>query len=255
MEDMRGRASGLISGPEEALEILRSRPNVSELGKVLRYLSQAKGDFNIRYPSPKAALLVKAFIDNTVADHWRTLGNADFAEERSILLNCLTGLSGLLAVESRIRTSLDAARDASIGVRKSVLAHLEDLLDVLECLLQSPDHLWNIYSELAFANKAKIDLGLQWTELTRLLCGGRLLATAAEAAKFVEGHEKRAGQKYRFYEGAEYSRWIGRNIASLILHIRDDEPGRKASQILAKSFSLGYGGINLASYHGSNADL
>ncbi len=253
-EQGHDRRESSISSPEDALEILRSQPDRATLRKVLHYLDRPvdrPSSFNIRRPSPQAALLINALLGPILSDYWRLLQSEESespkgssqTDDRIRFLNCLRGINGLGAIEARLRRLLDSSHDANIQVKKSILIPVLDLLDVLDHILRSHDFLKDTWSDLDGSNSKDAEKKLQWRELVSLLCSGRLLSVAAEAHLFVKNLDGEV-VGYWLGDGAAYARWLGKNVAAMTLDLQEeDKAGWEATaQVYEKSFSLGYSG-------------
>lgn len=258
-----------ILDPDQALHILRSQPDIAALGNVLDYLysttSENRG-FNIKRPSSKASLILNALVGSTIPDYWRVLQPNSFLKIEQTsqaikplarnsqnrphiahLLDCLSSVSGLGALEARLRALLNSTEDPTHKIEKSAIAvQVCDLLDVLVVLLGRDDDefILNRWFELEGIGNEH-EKTLIWRELLGLLCTGRLLSTAAQSLAFVNGATKETNIDCWIADGPKYSRWLGRNIARMAratshesLRTWDD-----ISQAVRKSFSLGYTGM------------
>lgn len=256
-----------VSGPDQALHILRSQPDLAALGKVLDYLgstTSGKSDFNIKRPSSKASLILNVLVGSSIPDYWRVLQpNSSLNTEQtpqvirslisssksrtrlSQLLNCLSSVSGLGALEARLRALLNSTEDSTHKIEKSaLLPQVCDLLDTLVALLgRDDDFILNRWLELDGISNER-EKTLIWRELLGLLCTGKLLSAAAQSLAFVNGATTETNIDCWVADGSKYSRWLGRNTARMARTTSHECLKRwdDISQAVSKSFGLGYTG-------------
>ncbi|KAI9887053.1 MAG: telomere binding protein [Watsoniomyces obsoletus] len=243
------RKKSSISSPEDALQILRSQPDRTTLSKVLQYFDvpvERSNSFNIRRPSPEAALLINTLLGPILSDYWKLLeSEALESSSRAVdclrFLNCLRGINGLGAIEARLRRLLDSAREANVQTKEATIIPVLDLLDVLAHLFSSDGFLRNTWSDLERSASKDAERKLQWRELASLLCSGRLLSVAAEACVFARSLDKEVLGDW-LGDGAAYARWLGRNIAAMVLNLQEEEKAcwEAPALLFEKSFGLGY---------------
>ncbi|KAI9680020.1 MAG: telomere binding protein [Caeruleum heppii] len=239
----------IISSPEEALQALRSEPDLRTLENILQYLkpphhSQETGEIIIQKPSPQAARLIQTIVNTTLPAFWSVLTSLgdDGRQDRHMLLQCLDSLAGFGALLARLRELLDSGQP-TIGsnATSQISAQLDDLLSVLEALLE--DQLiwcrWQTYcNDPALGNQVE----LMWREFTAMLCGGRLLSVCAEALTTIRNSSKQPAEDHWCDDGGKYARWLGRGLVFMCLKLEssDTRAWKAQAQMLGKALSLGY---------------
>ena len=237
-----------IDSADNVLKILQSKPSFEALGRCLRWLTSSdrnKSDgFNITIPSPQVAQTVNALVNEILPNFWHLLeGNKDLAtaEQKSLLLKCLSSITGIGALAARLRALTAAFRGPSHDQKttpRSDGPQLQETVDVLQLILQGNKTVLRIWKD----NERFIDKAVQRTllckELVSWLSSGRLLSVAAEALHSKDLH----AEKYWIGDGRLYSRWLGQNVKSIaaISNTNASKECKFAAQLLGKALSLGY---------------
>ena len=245
-----------ISSADEALEVLKSQPDYNALATVLRYLTldtPAPGGFQLQIPSPKSAAIVHVLVTEITPNYWALLqeGSTDAgdgaassrSDDMQLLLHCLRSVTGLNAVIAHI-TALN--RESRAGSKESnrpdIKLDLKIFLDLLATLLQGDDSIRNIWTSstagLVDATLKKV----QSQHLVSLLGNGRILSTAAEASSFLGKAELSAEARW-IADGVEFSRWIGRNLASWAKLETAEVDFSFCFDMLQRATRLGYPGM------------
>ena len=253
------RTNTAVSNSEDALQLIRSKPDLDTLKSVLRLLDPARANntgFNIGLPSPQAAQLIHVLVETTIADFWSILYSTEtqsvsnqnqlfsHAQARASLLRCLANVTGLGAIVARLRALLSSGNEEKLKPKADLsLQHVSDLLDVLVDLLKSDDFAWTIWGHLNLLSATR--RMMIWKELISLLCMGKLLSTVAEATYMVSMSSKDIVTGYWVGDGAQFSAWIGRNAVFMAsqLSYEDSEAWKALAEFLGKSISLGYAGM------------
>ena len=250
--DIREKQTFSLNSPEAALEALKSKPDLKELRKVLRWLnSTADGrhDFNIKKPGPKVAQIVYVLVNDIVPDYWATLsgGNLDQPKERGLLIRCLSGVTGIGAIISRLHLLFGKLREHQgqaevLGIRKSQF--IEDLLAILEAILDSDGFVASTWNDVNSCISQSSQIFLQWKEFVNLVASGRVLSTASEASFALNELSQSVTASSWVGDGQHYAAWLGKNVQHMINSLPEDavEGHNALSQILKKALSLGYTG-------------
>ncbi len=246
-----------IKTPDEALEALRSKPNLQTLSKALQYLDQDVSDFRIQLPGPKAALLVGVLVGTIIPDYWASLYETNERHKRKrnhqrdlrqeIILRCLRSVAGLGAILAQLRSLIALARDstdktASLGMTQ----RLTSLLDVLASVIL-PDYLLQVWNDINLPRLQPIQRTLLWKELISLVASGRIPSISAEATDIINAKTETVIEESWLASSNQYSVWLGKQITSMASRTASDDEGcwMALAQLLGKSYSLGYTGTLL----------
>ena len=238
-----------VKSPEDALEALKSKPDHATLVSTLRWL-QTTGprldDFNIKKPSPKAALIIFALINDIVPDYWQILSSDD-SQEKKLLVQCLSSIAGIGAMTSRLRLLLTSLRDCQKPAQYTAISKsqpVETLLDLLETVLTEPNLITGIWNDIDDCDLLSSQKSLQWKEFTSLVASGKLLSVVGEVNLLLG--DLNPGLKAGSWvgDGSQYAAWLGRCMQGAAKALKkDDIEGQKAlSQLLSKGLTLGYTG-------------
>lgn len=239
-----------IESPRDALEALRSKPDLKLLTQVFRFLQRSKANadgFDIKIPGSTSAQLIFVLVTDIVPDYWALLATHSHARERHLLLQCLTSVSGIGAILARLRFCLDAGVASKTEKNldtKSTSRILEDLLSVLQALLHKDSLVSTIWNDIAASNPEPSQRNLLWKEFVSVVGGGRILSLAAEAYQILR--QQGSGIKYASWlsSGSEYSSWLGRNVIYMLADSKPQEPEdlKPSARLSGKALSIGYTG-------------
>ncbi|PHH81746.1 hypothetical protein CDD82_7964 [Ophiocordyceps australis] len=236
------------TSPDDALELLRSQPSYDALMALLKLLQchdsapgQDRG-FNLHAPGPKNAAIVHVLVSEIVPSYWAVLQDDTpgthgslVGHDVELLLGSLRSVTGLNALTASIRALVRESQSGQANAKRPDIGlNLASYLHLLSLLLAG-DHalhtLWcNSISSLGDASMRKT----QWQHATSLIAGGRILGAAAEASAVV------GGQSRWIADGAEFSKWIGRNVASWAREQPDGQEMAFCADLFHRSMSLGY---------------
>ena len=225
---------------DDAREILKSQPDHEDLLAVLQYLDcgiRGKHDFNIHCPGPKAAQIINILVTSAIPDHWPVLSYSNLSKHdamiKQLLLTVLRSIAGIGAFLLQIRTlSADKASGVLTRTMTEVLATMIKGQDTLKQLVQETRSL---YTNEAQRRNA-------WNETVSLFAGSKILSIVAQAYATVEANDTTCPW---LSQGAEYTRWLARNIVSMAtsLDTTDDVSWTMLSQVMKRGLSLGYRGM------------
>jgi telomere length regulation protein len=251
-----GHKHAALSTPETALEILKSRPEETEVLEVLRFLdpsTAAEKSFDITIPGPVASQILQVLVSQTIVDHWSSLwgedesGTPDHVRRRrrsqAILLRCLSSVPGIGALIARLRFLLSRESHGKGSQAPGTHSGIRELLILLSSLLKPHSFLWHIYSDIAKRVQNRTEQKLLWKELTSFLAAGKVLSTSAEALKVVEGSTP--SKSLWIGEGSSFALWLGANISYMAIELQmDDAEGLSClSSFMGRAVSLGYTGM------------
>ena len=239
-----------IKSPEDALDALKSKPDYATLTRALRWLNltATKADgFNIKKPGPKAAQIIFTLVNDIVPDYWDAL-SSDNGEEKTLLIQCISSVTGVGALTSRLRFSLGLLKDIPKPTQVNSTSRtqsVESVLMVLETVLEREDFITTVWHDISDLDLHLSQKSMQWKEFVSLVASGKVLSVASEANRTLSDMNAniRAGSWVGI--GSQYAAWLGRCIQHTIKAVKDDDvEGQKAlSQLLSKGLCLGYTGL------------
>ena len=152
---------------------------------------------------------------------------------KQLLSTVLRSIAGIGAFLLQIRTlSAEKASGVLTRTMTEVLATMIKGQDTLKQLLQETQSL---YTNEAQRRNA-------WNEIVSLLAGSKILSVVAQAYSTIEADDIAI---LWLSQGAEYTRWLARNIISMAtsLDATDDVSWTMLSQVMKRGLSLGYRGM------------
>ena len=231
------------SSPEEALDVLRSQPDLNQLLATLQVLhSHAFGpQFNIHTPGPLQSQIINAVIIHAIPTFWPTLNG----ENRRHLILCLASVAGFNAVVARLRL-LNTQHDSAAPRFTRGDEEVDDLLEVAGSLFKGNHVATKVCQNLQTAVAAKVKRDMIWKDFVNLVSSGKVISTLAQTHDRAQTN-KQDGRAVRteswLANGSEYAAWLGRNIACMLLadpDQNDDEIVQSTALLLAKALMLGY---------------
>ena len=238
-----------VKSPEDALGALRSKPDHATLASTLRWLKMTGprlDDFNIKKPSPKAAQIIFALINDIVPDYWHILSSEN-SQEKIVLVQCLSSIAGIGAMTSRLRLLLTLLRDCQKPAQFTAISKsqpVEILLDLLETVLTEQNFVTGIWNDIEACDLSSSQKSLQWKEFSSLVASGKLLSVVSEVNLTLGDLSPGIKAGSWVGDGSQYAAWLGRCMRSATRALKkDDIEGQKAlSQLLSKGLTLGYTG-------------
>ena len=240
-----------LNNPEDALDILRAKPDHHELNRVLGWLKSTvhhREGFNIRVPSPKASEIIYILISDIIPIYW-VIKNvstiSDQSRANNLVVYCLSSVAGLGAIVSRLRLLLSQLKDPRgqadvLGTRKT--QPVEFLLDALKTVLRNNGFVTSIWNDLNACVLQPSHKSLQWKEFISLVGSGKVLSTASEATASLNNLESSVSASSWIGDGQQYAAWLGSNVQHMLgaLIENDLEGLEMLSQLLRKALTLGY---------------
>ena len=248
-QNHRTTSDHILNTPEDALEALKSKPDLDLFTKVLVWLDpdQKRNDsFNIKVPSPKVAPIIFILIEEIIPNYWRVLKEGHYRLKK-LILRCLSSIAGLGAITARLRVLLDLKDNAqqdveSTGNGKSLM--IEDMLDILQNILKKDvfiAKMWEDISSLIFSVPQRT---LMWKELISSIAEGRILSLSGEADQILNKSNATIKDRVWLADGNQYAAWLGRDIDYMIKTLKphDNEAQKALTRLLEKALKLGYTG-------------
>lgn len=240
-----------IRTPQEAQKCLRSGPTDSQLLQVIRFLdprNAAQTGYDIRDPEPLNISILNSLIDVAVNERWTKIENEHKVyvaqkhgrSSKAIILRCLTSVSGIGALNTNLRTSLDKITTQQGNVGSGMQLILRDTLIVLSHILLKPSLLLEIYQNLT-ETSSPARRRLAWSQLLSFLASGRVLSTASEVLATVKDGDIPTSVRW-LGDGRRYASWIGRSIVPMAMVLEDgaSEGWGCLAKFSQRSLSLGY---------------
>ncbi|KAH7328868.1 telomere length regulation protein-domain-containing protein [Stachybotrys elegans] len=237
-----------ISTAQDVVEVLGQQPDYDSLIGVLRFLNQESGGFSIHTPGPQSAAIVHLLVTEIASNYWTLLlegseeGGNDTpgqSEDARLFVQCLQNIAGLNALLAHIKAlSQELGHGKESSRRPDLPLILGLFLDLLAAVLggnTTIQTLWtNCTGRLPNPQGAKV----QTQALISLLGGGKVVSIAAEAATTLP----RQPETRWVADGAEYSKWLGRNISSWMSTASpvNDNGTQFCHDLLQRGMSLGY---------------
>lgn len=232
-----------VSSLADALEHLKSQPDYDLLISTLDFLGK---DHQLSAPSPITAQIVQLLVSDIVPNYWPLLRNGQ-DEDRNLLLGCLRNIAGINALLARLKVLiLEAKAGEKDAKRPDLTLGIETLLQVLATTLdgdQSLSCLWNnVQAHTPGATAAKV---MRQEFLSLFASSGKIVSLSAEADALVSRDKSRRLVRPWTADGLAYTRWIGTSIAAWLSSNESGTADDKiCSEIFARAFRLGYGGLS-----------
>lgn len=238
-----------VHSPEDALKVLEAQPDLGTLTKCLRWLA-SEGDFNIKVPSPKAAQIINALVNEIFPNYWQTFQSQDglTRKPRESMLICLSSLAGIGAIVARLRSLITLQKNVQMEkskIKQPKYSHLMlEGLELLQALFQKDNTLARLRRDIWKSIDKPAQRALIWKEIATLFAAGKLLSTAAEAEVVEQEINPVIRGQTWISSGQLYAAWLGRNILTMAdtNDHGDLETMKSISQILSRALTLGYTG-------------
>ncbi|KAG8627040.1 hypothetical protein KVT40_004523 [Elsinoe batatas] len=226
-----------ISSPDDALQILKSQPDETEINDVLRYiLKTSSAEFDIRFPGPKASGLLRHLIATTIPTFWHSS-----EDTRNLLTECVRsvpGLNGMLA-ELRTTTNLREASKQPEGTQNA--ESNAEHLDVLQRLLSENDLVWAIWVQLSTVEN-ETQKRLLWRDFMALLSSGKIVSTVARFEDVRRRTTRILEKESWLAQGKTYTVRIAAQIAYFLSHLdcQDSAAWIAAAELFTRCGAMGY---------------
>lgn len=241
-EDSKTEVVNSVTTAEDALQFLRSQPDLDGLVRNLHRLSARHGlsdDFDLRTPGPLQAQIINTLVTSILPNFWPILSPND----KALLLRCLRNTASANALIARARLLCDSFNNTKSG--NADVQEQSTILTVINELFRPDDVASTIWTGLAEAVSNNVRRQLAWKDFVGLIASGKLTATVARSEDSLKASGNLSRTSPLLSSGAETSAWLGRNVASLVQRQVDQEKDASdasaaAGQLLSKAFGLGY---------------
>ena len=235
----------VITSPEDALEVLKNKPDLKAVGNALNYLaveSYKKDGFHLVNPAPLSTLIAHTLVTVILPDFWRILKKTN--EHRKQFVRLFSNPNGLGAIMNRLRPLIDDCRQKkSVGNMRDSSSHIEDIIEVLDAVLVGDRTSIEIWNDIQGHVKNSIQSKLIWKEYVAQVASGRVLSIVAEAEDALKGKGISRTECW-LASGSQYAFWLGQNIA---VFMKDDNSVEAsllaATEMGGKALFLGYTGL------------
>lgn len=233
-----------LSSIDETLEILKSQPNYDDLIACLKFLTTSSV---IHQPTPRNAAVIQVLVSEIVPNYWSLLSegseidDVDAVADLNLLVASLQTITGLNAVLAHAQSLI---RQIKQDKRPDLLLNLKIYVDLLAALLDGDDTLRQVWLHSIGHISDKPSKKIQAQSLIALVAGGRVLSAVSEANSCLE-KESISPKATWLSNGAEYTRWIGRNLTSWVRTAINDTEMQLCFDLTQRTMSLGYSGENI----------
>lgn len=245
-----------IKTPEDALEALRSKPDLTLLARTLGWLTtEPRNDayhaFTVKRPSAKAAQILFVLVNDIVPDYWQILNArrpSGHPKEKRMLIACLRSVAGIGALISHLRMLVTTLKGGSHSQKEPFTSAKSqpvcNIIEVLDATLSGEDFILSIWRSIGTCIEDASQKSLQWKELLSLLASGRVLSIASEASLFLNNTNPLTKECAWVGDGHRFAAWLGNNIHHMNIELPlDDIEGRQAlSRMFSNALNLGYKG-------------
>lgn len=238
-----------VTTPEEALQILRSHPDLDALKDVLSYLrrpSKAPDAFNIKIPSAPSAKIINELILTTIPDFWDSI-----EEIRPLLLRILRSVAGIGALLARLNVLISQHEANKKRLQNAEAAQpITELIGIFSSLFSGDDLALQIFEDISHFVENQTKRTLLWKEFLTSTASGKIVAAVAQAEDLFET-TRGVDRGSWISDGSRYSAWLGRNAASMARRAEGaghESIAKASAQLLGKSFSIGYPGMMVMSF-------
>ncbi|KAL8774795.1 MAG: hypothetical protein Q9209_000734 [Squamulea sp. 1 TL-2023] len=239
-----------IRSPEQALEILKSRPQQDELRSVLKWLhptNSSKNGFDIHGQTLQASQIIHTLVNDVLPSHWSILTGEKTEQGRKAsdnIVTILSNVSGISILTSRLKilTSWKENPESNSVVPEMGQAEaLANSMSMLEAILKPKTVIGTIWLRLCVSSDLTRKW-LLWKELVNLLGNGKVLSTVSEADATLGKLSDNIRDRSWLSDGSKYCTWIGYNLKHMITDSgKDNIDAQKAwVQMLERALTLGH---------------
>lgn len=249
-----------VLSADDALSVLKSQPDYDSLISALRFLTkeEASSEFNIHVPSPKSAAIIHVLVSEVVPNYWTLLQQeysikepaslASASADAVGLVSSLQSVAGINAVVGHIKELVQESKFATKHVKRpDINLHLDIFLDLLSVLLDGDDSIRRIWQSSTAGLADAVSRKVQSQTLLSLVTSGRIISISAEASEIIAKEGNPIPGRW-LVDGVEYSKWIGRNIATWAKVQLEAAELQTCFEVFQRSLSLGYPGKKLSLY-------
>lgn len=228
------------SSVDDVLDVLKSEPDYETLISALRLLvrgGRKLGGFSIAASGPEAAKLIHILVTEIVPNYW-TLLKESSTDDGDLLLESLRSIAGINAVLLRLRTLTKELKSEASGTKRSdVQMNLAIVLDLLCEVLDGDDRIAQVWASITSGSEA-MKRRILAREFVNLLGSGRVVSLSAEGEAVVS--QVAEISDCWTVDGAEYTRWLTRNIVTWSQASQQPEDTKLQADLLSKAMHLGY---------------
>lgn len=249
VKNNRGGNATNLTTPEEALEILKSKPDYSDFIHVLKYLSHPSRQFSLFTPGPRSSSITTVLVDEIAPNYWPIFQEslkeksdhlqAGSDADPEIFLACLRSPGGTNGILRRLQGLIIEVKSVSGGLKRPDLElHIDIYLDLLSALLGPDDALESLY--IRSTSSPNTDPASHASkDIVSLLGRGVIVSTAAEA-DFLIG--RRGSSLHWVSDAKRYVEWLARSMSCWMKKSPPEKSVEFCAEVLVHSWSIGYSG-------------
>ncbi|CAI4216303.1 unnamed protein product [Parascedosporium putredinis] len=232
VKNNRGGNATSLTTPEEALEILKSKPDYSDFIHVLKYLSHPSRQFSLFTPGPRSSSITTVLVDEIAPNYWPIFQES--LKEKSEHLQ--PGSDADVEIFCHAFEAL-AVKSVSGGLKRPDLElHIDIYLDLLSALLGPDDALESLY--IRSTSSPNTDPASHASkDIVSLLGRGVIVSTAAEA-DFLIG--RRGSSLHWVSDAKQYVEWLARSMSRWMKKSPPEKSIEFCAEVLVHSWSIGY---------------
>ncbi|CAD6504137.1 BgTH12-05874 [Blumeria graminis f. sp. triticale] len=224
---------------EEALEVLRNKPDYPSLVTTLEYLSQEDSLRSLYLPTPTSSQLVHVLVSETIPTYWHALSDPENVRGLRKDNQSMTGINSIVL---NLKQFIQLAKESTKKVHPGSSAQevLKILLSLLETLLEGENTIEKIWSNMSNVSDDPAMRNILWTQFQNTFGGNKIIGIFAEAEKLSKPSNSCVDQNYWVSDGKKYCLWLASNITSWSRSSANSEITlKRCADILGKSLSLG----------------
>jgi telomere length regulation protein len=234
-----------LDSSSDVVQILKHEPDFASVERVVRSLSKVEGPHvDIKIPSPNATQILHLLISDVLPNYWEQIFQDESMKKLSnATLRCLRSIPALGAIVARLRmfATESGAKDRQPG-KSFLVSRTVRLISLLEKILSIDNFLLEISTHIQECGTSDTQRRLLWKELVTIVASGKLISAVSEAEDSVKLIGDYQGRSW-IGTGQEYCAWLGRNVGEFVSYMPKERMDSACSQLISKSFSLGYTGM------------
>ncbi|KAM0724260.1 hypothetical protein Q7P37_000142 [Cladosporium fusiforme] len=227
-----------VRRPEDALQLLRSEPDISSLLSTLKRLAKVdgfEGGFNLHTPSPLSAQIINTIVSSIIPTFWPAFERQD----RALITACVSSVAGQNSVIAKIQLIVQQRKSSKAQDSDQAV---QSLFDVANELFSGDDRILQTLNGLRQSTTDKIKRDLGWKEYINLVGSGKVVNVLAEAEDLVRSDGTESARS-PVASGHQYAAWLGRNIANGLNQKESEVSSEKYSalaMLFTRALSLGH---------------
>lgn len=235
-----------LNNADDVVVALKGQPDLGIFRSVIQFLTEGESHtVDIKIPSSKTAQILALLINEVIPSYWQQI--TESPTETVLLENirqCLRSLPALGLIVSRLRVLCKEAEGSSdTGKRGYLESQATTLIALLEFVLRGDDVAREIWDSFQAAEITETQINFFWKESIAILGSGKLVSTASQTEDVLLKTLVTTDRTW-LADGKKYTTWLAQNTARLVIAAGYNSSVAVvgATQLLAKSLSIGYTG-------------